>query len=48
MGRYQFGKSTLKGLGFDVSRTEFLNNPQLQEDEMSIIRTQQRKITKVY
>ena len=24
MGRYQFGKSTLKGLGFDVTRTEFL------------------------
>ena len=37
MGRYQFGKSTLKGLGFDVSRTEFLNNPQLQEDAMQAL-----------
>ena len=34
MGRYQFGKSTLKGLGFDVTRKEFLNNPQLQEEAM--------------
>ena len=37
MGRYQFGKSTLKGLGFDVTRTEFLNNPQLQEDAMQAL-----------
>ena len=34
MGKYQFGKSTLKGLGFDVSKKEFLNNPQLQEEAM--------------
>mgnify|MGYP003305347576 FL=1 len=25
MGKYQFGKSTLKGLGFEVTRKEFLN-----------------------
>ena len=37
MGRYQFGKSTLKGLGFDVTREEFLNNPQLQEDAMQAL-----------
>ena len=34
MGKYQFGKKTLKGLGFDVSKEEFLNNPQLQEEAM--------------
>ena len=34
MGKYQFGKSTLRGLGFKVSRQEFLNNPQLQEEAM--------------
>ena len=33
MGKYQFGKSTLKGLGFEVTRKEFLNNPQLQEEK---------------
>ena len=34
MGRYQFGKSTLKGLGFNVSKKEFLSNPELQEEAM--------------
>ena len=34
MGKYQFGKSTLKGLGFEVTRKEFLTNPQLQEEAM--------------
>ena len=34
MGKYQFGKSTLKGLGFKVTKKEFLNNPQLQEEAM--------------
>lgn len=34
MGRFQFGKSTLKGLGFEVTKKEFLNNPQLQDSAM--------------
>ena len=34
MGKYQFGKSTLKGLGYKVSKKEFLNNPDLQEEAM--------------
>jgi hypothetical protein len=34
MGKYQFGRSTLKGLGFKVTRKEFLSNPQLQEEAM--------------
>lgn len=34
MGRYQFGKRTLKGLGYKVSREEFLNDPILQEKAM--------------
>ena len=34
MGKYQFGKSTLKGLGFKVTQEEFLNNPELQEQAM--------------
>tara|TARA_B000000475_G_scaffold244127_1_gene216422 strand:+ start:1907 stop:2506 length:600 start_codon:yes stop_codon:yes gene_type:complete len=34
MGKYQFGKQTLKGLGFKVTKNEFLNNPQLQEEAM--------------
>ena len=27
LGRYQFGKATLKGLGFKVTKDEFLNSP---------------------
>ena len=34
MGKYQFGKSTLRGLGFKVSKNEFLSNPILQEEAM--------------
>ena len=34
MGKYQFGESTLKGLGFKVTQEEFLNNPELQEQAM--------------
>jgi len=34
MGKYQFGKSTLKGLGYKVTKKEFLSNPQLQEEAM--------------
>ncbi len=34
MGKYQFGESTLKGLGFKVTQEEFLNNPALQEQAM--------------
>lgn len=34
MGKYQFGKSTLKGLGFKVTKKEFLSNPELQEKAM--------------
>lgn len=34
MGKYQFGRSTLKGLGYKVSKREFLNNPDLQEEAM--------------
>lgn len=45
MGRYQFGKSTLKGLGFDVTRKEFLNNPQIQEEAMmALLQHNQRKL----
>ena len=37
MGRYQFGASTLKGLGFKVTKEEFLNNPALQEEAMQAL-----------
>jgi hypothetical protein len=34
MGRYQFSPGTVRALGFNVSRTEFLNNPSLQDSVM--------------
>lgn len=32
MGKYQFGNSTLKGLGYNISKKEFLNSPDIQEE----------------
>ena len=34
MGRYQFGKKTLKSIGINVTKQEFLSNPALQEEAM--------------
>lgn len=34
MGKYQFGKGTLRGLGYDVTRSEFLSSPEVQEMAM--------------
>lgn len=47
MGKYQFGKSTLKGLGYKVSKKEFLNNPNLQEEAMlSLLNHNKEKLQK--
>jgi hypothetical protein len=43
MGKYQFGASTLKGLGYKVSKKEFLNNPALQEEAMQRLLKHNRK-----
>ena len=43
MGRYQFGKSTLKGLGFKVTQDEFLNSPYIQEKAMHELLVHNRK-----
>jgi len=47
MGKYQFGRSTLKGLGYKVSKKEFLNNPDLQEEAMlSLLNHNKEKLQK--
>ena len=47
MGRYQFGKSTLKGLGFDITRDEFINSPYIQEKAMQkLLLHNQKKLRK--
>lgn len=48
MGKYQFGKSTLKGLGFEVTRKEFLNDPQLQEEAMMALLNHNKEKLQTY
>lgn len=48
MGKYQFGKRTLKTLGYTVSRKEFLNSPHLQEKAMLDLLEHNKKILKKY
>jgi hypothetical protein len=48
MGKYQFGKATLKGLGYNVSRKEFLNNPKLQEEAMLSLLNHNKEKLQIY
>ena len=48
MGRYQFGKSTLKSLDINVSRKTFLNSPYLQEEAMDRLLTENYKSLRRY
>jgi len=47
MGKYQFGKRTLKGLGIKVTQDEFLNSPYIQEKAMyALLRQNKRSLRK--
>jgi hypothetical protein len=48
MGKYQFGKSTLKALGYNVTRKEFLNSPHIQEMAMLDLLSHNKKILQTY
>ena len=48
MGRYQFGKATLKGLGYNVTKKEFLNNPQLQDSAMMTLLNHNKEKLQTY
>ena len=48
LGRYQFGKRTLRGLGFKVSKNEFLENPYLQEQAMLKLLQSNKKYLQKY
>ena len=48
MGRYQFGRATLKGLGINVTKEEFINNPKLQEKAMHMLLSHNKKKLKRY
>ena len=34
LGRYQFSKRTLKGLGYKISKKDFLNSPRIQDEAL--------------
>ena len=48
MGKYQFGTKTLRGLGYDISKSEFLNSPTLQEKAMMDLLEHNQKILRKY
>ena len=48
MGRYQFSYTTLKALGYNITRKEFLNNPDIQEEAMDRLLTENYKSLKKY
>jgi len=48
MGKYQFGKRTLRGLGFKMSREEFLNSPETQEKAMYALLKHNKKSLRKY
>jgi hypothetical protein len=48
MGKYQFSPNTLRGLDIRVSKTHFLNNPQLQDSAMVALLIHNRKLLRNY
>lgn len=48
MGKYQFGRRTLKSLGYDITKKEFLNSPILQERAMLDLLNHNKKILQKY
>jgi len=46
LGRYQFSKTTLKGLGFKITPTEFLNSPLVQEEAMTKLLKENKRLLK--
>ena len=48
MGRYQFGKKTLRGLGFKQSKQEFLDSPLIQEKAMTALLKQNKRSLRKY
>ena len=48
MGKYQFGKRTLRGLGFKMSEDEFLNSPKIQEEAMYKLLQSNKKYLQKY
>tara|TARA_R100001015_G_scaffold13978_1_gene6348 strand:+ start:3295 stop:3885 length:591 start_codon:yes stop_codon:yes gene_type:complete len=43
LGKYQFGKKTLRAIGISVSKEEFLDSPMIQEEAMHLLLEHNRK-----
>ena len=48
MGKYQFGRSTLEGLGYYISKEDFLNSPAIQEKAILDLLRHNRRLLKNY
>lgn len=48
MGKYQFGRKTLKNLGYNISKKEFLNSPHIQEKAMLDLLEHNKNILQPY
>ena len=48
MGKYQFGRKTLRNLGYEISKKEFLNSPHIQERAMLDLLEHNRRILRLY
>lgn len=47
MGRYQFGRGTLRGLGYKLTQEEFLDSPEVQERAMiDLLKHNKKKLQK--
>lgn len=48
LGKYQFSMSTLRGIGYDISRKEFLSNPIVQDEAMVDLMKYNKEILQKY
>lgn len=46
LGKYQFSHRTLRGLGYDISKKDFLSNPTIQDEAMIKLLQHNKKILK--
>lgn len=48
LGKYQFSLNTLRGLGYNISKKEFLNNPVIQDEAMLSLLRHNKKVLQKY
>jgi hypothetical protein len=48
MGKYQFSPKTLRGLGINVNRKDFLSNPILQDSAMVVLLIHNKELLETY